>query len=40
MKVIVPIKEQEVLHYRNFIEFLSKYEDVSARSQSAGVIEG
>ena len=29
MKVIVPIKEQEVYHYKNFVEFLCKYEDLN-----------
>lgn len=40
MKVIVPIKEQEVYHYKNFVEFLGKYEDLNQRSQKAGSLEG
>lgn len=27
IKTIVPIKEQEVQYYRDFIDFLQKYED-------------
>ena len=29
MKVIVPMKDQEVLYYKNFVDFLVKYEEVS-----------
>jgi sorting nexin-1/2 len=32
MKVLVPIKEQEVAHYRQFVDFLGRYEEVTARS--------
>jgi hypothetical protein len=29
MKVVVPMKDQEVLYYKNFVDFLVKYEEVS-----------
>ena len=31
MKVIVPMKDQEVLYYKNFVDFLVKYEEVSMK---------
>ncbi|TNV81241.1 hypothetical protein FGO68_gene10278 [Halteria grandinella] len=39
MKVIVPIKEQEVYHYKNFVDFLCKYEDLNHRAQTAGSLD-
>lgn len=29
MKVVVPMKDQEVMYYKNFVDFLVKYEEVS-----------
>jgi hypothetical protein len=40
LKVIVPIKEQEVYHYKNFVDFLGKYEDLNHKAQTAGSLEG
>jgi hypothetical protein len=31
IKVIVPIKEQEVQYYKNFLDFLVKYEEVNTK---------
>lgn len=31
IKTIVPIKEQEVQYYKNFIDFLIKYEEVTTK---------
>lgn len=31
MKVIVPMKDQEVLYYKNFVDFLVRYEEVSMK---------
>lgn len=31
IKVIVPIKEQEVNYYKSFIDFLIKYEEVTTK---------
>jgi hypothetical protein len=35
MKILVPIKEQEVLHYKDFVDFLIKYEDINVKKASA-----
>ena len=32
MKFLVPLKEQEVFHYKNFVDFLGKYEEVNAKT--------
>ena len=34
MKMIVPIKEQEVQHYKDFIDFLIKYEELNVKKQT------
>ena len=31
VKVIVPIKEQEVIHYKDFVDFLIKYEELNVK---------
>jgi hypothetical protein len=31
VKVIVPIKEQEVIHYKDFVDFLIKYEEMNVK---------
>lgn len=31
VKLIVPIKEQEVMHYKDFVEFLIKYEELNVK---------
>jgi PX domain len=36
MKVVVPIKEQEVLTYKSFVDFLVKYEEVNGKAMAAG----
>jgi hypothetical protein len=38
MKVLVPLKEQEVYHYRNFVCFLTKYEDINHKAVTAGTL--
>ena len=35
IKMIVPIKEQEVMHYRDFVDFLIKYEELNVKKQTA-----
>ena len=35
IKLIVPIKEQELLHYKGFVDFLVKYEEMNVKKQSA-----
>ena len=35
IKMIVPIKEQEVTYYKEFVDFLIKYEDINLRKQTA-----
>ena len=30
MSFLVPVKEQEVTHYKNFVGFLGKYEEANA----------
>ncbi len=35
MKLIVPIKEQERLHYKDFVDFLIKYEEINAKKATA-----
>jgi hypothetical protein len=35
IKMIVPIKEQEVMHYKGFIDFLIKYEEINVKKQTA-----
>ena len=32
IKIIVPIKEQEVAYYKNFVDFLIKYEEINTKS--------
>lgn len=32
IKVIVPIKEQEVAYYKHFVDFLNKYEELNEKS--------
>lgn len=34
IKFIVPIKEQEVMHYKDFVEFLIKYEELNIKKQT------
>lgn len=36
MKIVVPIKEQEVNTYRSFVDFLVKYEEVNGKAMAAG----
>lgn len=36
MKVIVPMKDQEVMYYKNFVDFLAKYEEVSSNTIANG----
>jgi hypothetical protein len=36
MKVIVPMKDQEVMYYKNFVDFLVKYEEVSSSTVTKG----
>ena len=36
LKVIVPIKEAEVSYYKEFVEFLIKYEETNAKKQKPG----
>lgn len=31
IKIIVPIKEQELLYYKNFVDFLVKYEEINSK---------
>jgi hypothetical protein len=31
MKIIVPMKDQEVMYYKNFVDFLVKYEEVNEK---------
>jgi hypothetical protein len=31
IKIIVPIKEQELAYYRNFVDFLTKYEEINTK---------
>ena len=31
IKIIVPIKEQELQYYKHFVEFLVKYEEVNTK---------
>lgn len=31
IKFIVPIKEQEAMHYREFVDFLIKYEELNLK---------
>ena len=35
MKLIVPIKEQERLHYKEFVDFLIKYEEINVKKSTA-----
>jgi hypothetical protein len=37
MKMIVPMKDQEVMYYKNFVDFLSKYEEVSEKQMGRGM---
>jgi hypothetical protein len=34
IKMIVPIKEQEVMHYKDFIDFLIKYEELNIKKST------
>jgi hypothetical protein len=34
IKMIVPIKEQEVQHYKGFVDFLIKYEELNVKKQT------
>lgn len=34
IKMIVPIKEQEVMHYKGFIDFLIKYEEINVKKST------
>lgn len=34
VKMIVPIKEQEVMHYRDFVDFLIKYEELNVKKST------
>ena len=36
MKVIVPMKDQEVMYYKNFVDFLVKYEEVNEKQLNKG----
>ena len=36
LKVIVPLKEQEVTYYREFVDFLIKYEDTNQKKAKYG----
>jgi hypothetical protein len=36
MRQIVPIKDQEVMYYKNFVDFLVKYEEVNEKQLSKG----
>jgi sorting nexin-1/2 len=36
MKVVVPMKDQEVMYYKNFVDFLVKYEEVSSTTVANG----
>ena len=35
VKIIVPIKEQEVNHYKDFVDFLIKYEELNVKKSSS-----
>ena len=35
IKIIVPLKEQELGFYKHFIEFTSKYEDINTKNVRA-----
>ena len=37
MKVVVPMKDQEVMYYKNFVDFLVKYEEVSTTTGINGM---
>lgn len=37
MKVVVPMKDQEVMYYKNFVDFLAKYEEVSSNTVANGM---
>lgn len=37
MKVVVPMKDQEVMYYKNFVDFLVKYEEVSTQAGTSMV---
>ena len=37
MKVVVPMKDQEVMYYKNFVDFLVKYEEVSCNTVANGM---
>lgn len=32
IKIIVPIKEQELAYYKHFVEFLGKYEEINTKN--------
>lgn len=34
IKMIVPIKEQEMMHYKDFVDFLIKYEELNVKKAS------
>ena len=36
MRVIVPMKDQEVMYYKNFVDFLVKYEEVNEKQVNKG----
>lgn len=38
IKVIVPIKEQELQYYKHFVDFLIKYEEVNSKRAGAGEV--
>ena len=35
IKIIVPLKEQELSFYKHFVEFTSKYEDINTKNVRA-----
>jgi hypothetical protein len=36
MRQIVPMKDQEVVYYKNFVDFLVKYEEVNEKQLTKG----
>jgi sorting nexin-1/2 len=36
MRIIVPMKDQEVMYYKNFVDFLVKYEEVNEKQVNKG----
>lgn len=40
MKVLVPIKDQELTHYKGFVDYLVKYEEAHLKTQQAGSTPG